>query len=83
MTIRRELSEAGIEYEDVVVKVEMVDETFIYNAEMCHRLQRGNFVEGKDLLCSAAQNTIMMGEALMKLSRAGGQGFDRRRKRSC
>ena len=51
MTIRRELSEAGIEYEDVVVKVEMVDETFIYNAEMCRRLQRGNFVEGKDLLC--------------------------------
>lgn len=34
MTIRRELAESGIDYEDVVVKVDMIDDTFIYDVEI-------------------------------------------------
>lgn len=34
MTIRKELAESGIEYEDVVVKVDMIENLFIYDVEI-------------------------------------------------
>lgn len=81
MTIRRELAESGIEYEDVVVRVDMIEDTFIYDVEIISEEDTSVITELKN---KSAQNCFIRGLLSRgihivegKVEESGSSTFDR------